>query len=86
MVTVRDATSDDLDALMALRAEVAAEGRWIGAELPLDEEGDRASLVTAVEDPDATLFVADADGVIVGQLFIRDDAVQGILRLLQAMS
>mgnify|MGYP001818185020 CR=1 FL=1 len=71
MVTVRDATTDDLDALMALRAEVAAEGRWIGAELPLDEEGDRASLVTAVEDRDAALFVADADGVVVGLLFIR---------------
>ena len=42
--SVRRGTEEDLDALMALRAAVAGEGVWIGAELPLDEEGDRRRL------------------------------------------
>ncbi len=39
---VRPATTDDLDELLELRREVAGEGRWIGAELPPDEDGDHA--------------------------------------------
>lgn len=63
---VRTATTDDLDQVMALRREVAGEGRWIGAELPLDEEGDRAFLTAGAEA--GSLFVAEVDGVMVGVL------------------
>lgn len=43
---------------MELRRQVAGEGRWIGAELPLDEAGDRATLLRGIEGADAALFVA----------------------------
>jgi RimJ/RimL family protein N-acetyltransferase len=65
-VTVRNATVDDLDELMAQRRAVAAEGRWIAAELPLDEERDRANFAAGVER--GSLFVAEIDGEIVGML------------------
>lgn len=58
-VVVRRATLHDLDALIALRIQVAAEGIWIGAELPLDEDGDRAKFTITIEDGEtAVLFVA----------------------------
>ena len=59
-VQVREASVDDIDELMALRREVAGEGRWIGAELPLDEEGDRRTLTESAER--GSLFVAEVDG------------------------
>ncbi len=63
---VRDATLNDIDELMALRREVAGEGRWIGAELPLDEAGDRRTLTESAER--GSLFVAEVDGALVGML------------------
>ena len=65
-VTVRNATFDDLDELMAQRTEVAGEGRWIGAELPLDVERDRRTFAESAER--GSLFVAEVDGEIVGML------------------
>ncbi len=65
-VVVRTATVVDIDELMALRREVAGEGRWIAAELPLDEEGDRRMLTESAER--GSLFVAEVDGVLVGML------------------
>ena len=69
-VTVRRATLDDLDELIALRVDVAREGVWIGAELPLDEAGDRAKFTATIEDgEDAVMFVAVLDdGPIVGNI------------------
>lgn len=72
-VHVRRATIDDLDALMAMRTEVAREGIWIGAELPLDEEGDRAKQAATIADGvTAVLLVATVDGRdgLVGSLFM----------------
>jgi RimJ/RimL family protein N-acetyltransferase len=63
-VVVRNATLDDLDELMVQRAAVAGEGRWIGAEVPLDEERDRRTFRASIERE--TLFVAELDGEIVG--------------------
>ncbi len=65
-VLVRNATVEDIDELMVLRREVAGEGRWIGAELPLDEEGDRAIFTESAER--GSLFVAEVDGALVGML------------------
>jgi len=67
-VTIRRATDDDLEPLLALRAAVAAEGRWIGAEAPLDEDGDRARLQVGIDGGDDVSFVAEAEGTIVGNL------------------
>lgn len=66
---VRPAVVDDLDAMMALRVEVAAEGKWIGAELPLDVEGDRQRLRPGR--PNCGSFVViDEDGALIANLGI----------------
>lgn len=67
-VTVRRAIDADLDVLMDLRRAVAAEGRWIGAELPLDEAGDRAGIQRGIDGGDGAVFVAECDGHVVGNL------------------
>lgn len=66
---VRPGTEDDLDALMDLRAAVAGEGVWIGAELPLDEAGDRERLRPGR--PGTATFVAvDGAGSVIANLGI----------------
>jgi RimJ/RimL family protein N-acetyltransferase len=50
--------------MLRLRAEVAEEGRWIGAEAPLDLDHDRAWHTAAVEK--GSMFVAEAEGRIIG--------------------
>jgi RimJ/RimL family protein N-acetyltransferase len=67
-VVVRRARHRDLDRLVDLFAEVAAEGRWIGAELPLDRERRRRRFSEAMHDERAILLVAEVDGQLVGQL------------------
>ena len=63
-LTVRLATVDDVDAMMAQRRAIAGEGRWIGAELPLDEERDLGTFTQGIEA--RSLFVAEVDGELVG--------------------
>ena len=74
---VRPATTDDLDAVLAIRAEVAAEGIWIATEAPIDVEGDRVKFRTTIDDAAAGLpvafLVAEIDGTIVGSLGLLSD-------------
>jgi RimJ/RimL family protein N-acetyltransferase len=67
-VTVRPATPADVDTLVAMLAEVAAEGRWIGTEAPVDVERRRRRLLEDVEGGHAIVLVAEAAGEPVGQL------------------
>lgn len=70
-VTIRRATPDDLDDLIGLRECVAREGIWIGAELPLDREGDRARHLATIEAQGGTtdlMLIAELYGVLVGSL------------------
>lgn len=80
-VTIRRATTDDVDALLALRHEVAAEGVWIGAEVPLDLEGDRAKHLDSIERMEAgerTVFLVAVRGSqIVGSLHV-GEGIEGI--------
>lgn len=76
-VSIRRATVDDLDALLDLREAVAKEGIWIGAELPLDREGDRRRFATTIEDQDdgtsAVMLVANLEGgTVVGSLAMQN--------------
>lgn len=73
-VHVRRATIDDMDDLIAMRVEVAREGIWIGAELPLDEAGDRERFTTTIEDGETSaMFVAMLeDGTLVGNLSVQN--------------
>jgi RimJ/RimL family protein N-acetyltransferase len=70
-VTVRPATLADVDTLVALLVEVAGEGRWIGAEAPVDVDRRRQRMAADVEGEDAIILVAEAGGEPVGQLGLR---------------
>jgi RimJ/RimL family protein N-acetyltransferase len=59
-VAVRPATIDDLDGLIDLLWSVAAEGRWIGIEVPFDRAARRTRLADALARDDATILVAEA--------------------------
>jgi RimJ/RimL family protein N-acetyltransferase len=67
-VTVRPAREADLDALVELYAAVAAEGRWIGAEAPVDRERRRQRFAEQLHSDSTVMLVADARGQLVGQL------------------
>jgi RimJ/RimL family protein N-acetyltransferase len=67
-VTVREATVSDADTLVAMLAEVAAEGRWIGTEAPVDLQRRRERMVREIEGRDVIVLVAEAGGTPVGQL------------------
>ena len=67
-LSVRPATLDDVDALVAMLVEVAGEGRWIGTEAPVDLERRRQRMVEDIEGAHAIILVAEADGELVGEL------------------
>jgi RimJ/RimL family protein N-acetyltransferase len=56
----------DFDAYMDAFESVAAEGRWMGAEAPIDRVGRQAGFERSVAGDDSVLFLADAGGRIVG--------------------
>jgi RimJ/RimL family protein N-acetyltransferase len=66
--TVRPAREADLDALVELYAAVAEEGRWIGAEAPVDRERRRQRFAEQLHSDSTVMLVADAGGQLVGQL------------------
>src|SRR5512135_1790357 len=65
---VREATEADVEGIVDVYESVAAEGRWIGGEVPVDRahhvEG-RLERLRAGED---LILVAEVDGRIVGEL------------------
>ena len=67
-ISVRPATLEDVDVLVAMLVEVAGEGRWIGTEAPVDVQGRRERMVREVEGDDTIILVAEAGGEPVGQL------------------
>jgi RimJ/RimL family protein N-acetyltransferase len=69
-VEIRRARPGDVDALVELYAEVAAEGRWIAGEAPVDRGLRRRRFRETLARGDAATFVADAAGEAVGQLGI----------------
>ena len=56
---VRPATDEDLDELVAHTWDVAAEGRWIGIEVPFDRDARRARLGALGAGQTSTVLVAD---------------------------
>jgi RimJ/RimL family protein N-acetyltransferase len=70
-VAVRPARTEDLDALVELLAEVAAEGRWIATEAPVDRGQRRARFAETITDQGSALLVAAAGGELVGSLDLK---------------
>lgn len=67
---MRPATVEDLDAIVDLYAAVAEEGRWIGAEAPVDKIERRTKFESSIRRDDAQFFVAEDGGHITGELGI----------------
>ncbi len=65
-VTIRPSREDDFEAWFALFEAVASEGRWIGAEAPMDREWASGSFRRALDDEHAVTLLAEADGQLVG--------------------
>ncbi len=57
---VRPAVEEDLDAIVAATWAVAAEGRWLGTEVPFDRDLRRERLKTLMSAGTSALLVADA--------------------------
>jgi RimJ/RimL family protein N-acetyltransferase len=68
--TVRAATKDDLNAVVDLLTAVAAEGRWIATELPVDHARRREGMLQQLQRSDARRLVAIGDDRIIGELGI----------------
>jgi RimJ/RimL family protein N-acetyltransferase len=60
--TIRPASLDDVDRVIELLWAVAADGRWLGTEVPFDRVVRRAGLAALVSGENGTLIVADAGG------------------------
>src|SRR5581483_2589194 len=69
--TLRPAQPDDFDAYMDLFEAVAAEGRWMGAEAPIDRQVRRPGFDQAVAGKGSVLYLAEDtdDGDIVGAVY-----------------
>ncbi len=68
---VRPAGPGDVAPLLDLLEAVAAEGRWIGTETPIDRVARRRQISETVEGSErAARFVADAEGALVGNLWM----------------
>jgi RimJ/RimL family protein N-acetyltransferase len=71
-VIVRLATDEDFEAWLAVFESVAAEGKWIGTELPIDRDARRAGFERSVAAENDAGFLAEdtATGQVVGNLGI----------------
>ena len=67
--SLRRAVAGDFDAYMDAFEAVAAEGRWMGAEAPIDRARRRPGFDRSVAGDNSVVFVADAGGEIVGAIY-----------------
>jgi RimJ/RimL family protein N-acetyltransferase len=67
-VQIRPLEVADLGRVIELKDIVALEGRWIGTEGPIDREDHQVRYGQSLDDPAQGSFVAEIDGVIVGNI------------------
>lgn len=72
-ITVRRARPEDLEAALDLFEAVAAEGRWIGAEPPIDRAERLESWRAMLERDDACMLLAFEGDRVVGQATLAGD-------------
>jgi RimJ/RimL family protein N-acetyltransferase len=68
LINVRVARTDDFDGWFRIVEAVAGEGKWIGAELPLDRNERRQRFDSQLASDDATIFLAVRGEQILGGL------------------
>ena len=78
MVDVRDAVPSDVPAVLDLHARVAAEGRWIGTEAPVDTDRYERLFREAIESETSNLLVAVDGTTVVGNLGLHP-TVRGVV-------
>lgn len=76
---VRPLHESEVSAVVVLREEVAAEGRWIGDADPADRDATAARLTARVADARSGAHVAVLDGRVVGFVSVSD--VHGLAHL-----
>jgi len=85
-VAIRNATEDDIEGMLDVLSAVAAEGRWIATELPLDRAARGQSLRESIARSDGTVLVACAEGTVVGELTLWPSATPRELGLGMAIA
>ena len=73
-VTTRLATADDIPAIVAQFAAVAAEGKWIRTQAPVDVAERERRFAASLESGASIMLIAEERGALVGQLslWLRD--------------
>ncbi len=74
-LVIRRATEQDIPAALDHLEAVAAEGRWIGTELPLDREQRALRWRDSYSRSDAATFLAYLDGILVGMASVQGRGV-----------
>jgi ribosomal protein S18 acetylase RimI-like enzyme len=69
-LNLRRIEAADFDAWFDLFEQVAAEGRWIGQELPVDRAYARKGFDRVLANAHSARFVAEIDGELVGEIFV----------------
>ena len=59
--TIRLATLEDFPAFQSVYGSIAAEGRWIGAELPIDWEARKPIFESTVADPRLLILLGESE-------------------------
>jgi RimJ/RimL family protein N-acetyltransferase len=72
--TLRRAEEEDFERWVSLYEIVAAEGKWIGGEVPVDRVAFRRRFVDRIKQApeEAAAFLAESDGELIGQLGIEN--------------
>lgn len=84
-VVIRRETEQDIDAVLDVLEEVAAEERWIGTEVPFDRAARVERIRESLTKPDEFAgFVAEVDGRIVGSIGLQR-APYGVVSLGMAL-
>ncbi len=71
--SIRRGTAEDFEGWLAVLETVAAEGKWIGTEVPVDRDDMRRRYLERLDEDNAATFVAEAPGAesrVVGTLGI----------------
>jgi RimJ/RimL family protein N-acetyltransferase len=69
---------EDAGDIVRVLAAVAAEGRWILAELPFDQSAREQKLSTALSEGSDTMWVLLRDGAVVGTLGLHGGQASGV--------
>jgi len=74
-LAIRRSQPDDVDGFVDLMVAVAGEGRWIGRELPLDEDERRRVFLAGIDDPERLSLVVVRGDEVVGSLGLAHDGI-----------